>query len=83
MLQMLDDYEKKELCHLMYLGFAGCIPEIHDLNIPCPICLVVGENDKTRNAWDVYSLFALSGMLYKSRRTESKVTEVYWEKYYD
>lgn len=44
---MLNDYEKKELCHLMYLGFAGFIPEIHDLSISCPVCLTIGENDKT------------------------------------
>lgn len=47
MLQMLEDYDKKELCHLMYLGFAGFIPEIRDLDILCPVCLIVGENDKT------------------------------------
>ena len=47
MLQMLEDYGKKELYHLMYLGFAGFIPEIQDLNIPCPVCLIVGENDRT------------------------------------
>ncbi|MCR1673619.1 alpha/beta hydrolase [Clostridioides difficile] len=47
MLKMLEGYEKKELCHLMYLGFAGFIPEIQDLNIHCPVCLVVGDKDKT------------------------------------
>ena len=47
MLEMLKDYDKKELCHLMYLGFAGFIPEIRDLSIPCPVCLIVGENDRT------------------------------------
>ncbi|NJB05331.1 alpha/beta hydrolase, partial [Clostridioides difficile] len=47
MMKMLEGYEKKELCHLMYLGFAGFIPEIQDLNIHCPVCLVVGDKDKT------------------------------------
>ena len=47
MLQMLDDYDNRELCHLMYLGLAGFIPEIHDLNVLCLVCLIVGENDKT------------------------------------
>lgn len=47
MLRMLNDYDKKELCHLMYLGFTGFIREIQDLNILCPVCLIVGENDKT------------------------------------
>lgn len=47
MLDMLENYSKKELCHLMYLGFAGFIPELHDLNISCPVCLILGEHDKT------------------------------------
>lgn len=47
MLQMLAGYEKKELCHLMYLGFAGFIPEIQELEISCPVCLAVGEKDRT------------------------------------
>lgn len=46
MLQMLRDYDKKELCHLMYLGFAGFLTEIRDLHIPCPVWLIVGENDR-------------------------------------
>lgn len=47
MQQMLSVYSKKELCNLMYLGFAGFIPEIQDLKIHCPVCLTVGEKDKT------------------------------------
>lgn len=47
MRRMLEDYDKKELCHLMYLGLAGFIPEIRDRKIPCPVCLVVGDNDRT------------------------------------
>ena len=47
MLQMLADYEKKELCRLMYLGFAGFIPEIREQKISCPVCLMVGEKDRT------------------------------------
>lgn len=47
MLEMLNDYSKTELCRLMYLGFAGFIPEICDLNITCPVELSVGENDHT------------------------------------
>lgn len=47
MRRMLEDYDKKELCHLMYLGFAGFIPEIRDRKIPCPVCLTVGEYDRT------------------------------------
>lgn len=45
--KMLEQYGKDELCHLMYLGFAGFIPEVRDITIPCPVCLTVGEHDKT------------------------------------
>ena len=47
MRMQLADYEKTELCSLLYQGFAGFIPEIHDLQIPCPVCLIVGKHDKT------------------------------------
>lgn len=47
MLNMLADYTKDELCKLMYIGFAGFIPEICEMNIKCPMWLVVGEHDKT------------------------------------
>ena len=47
MLRMLGSYEKEELCRLMYLGFAGFIPEMQDLKIPCPVCLTVGVEDRT------------------------------------
>lgn len=47
MLRMLGSYDKKELCRLLYLGFAGFLPEIQNLSIPCPVCLTVGEKDRT------------------------------------
>lgn len=47
MLEMLQDYSKDELCHLMYLGFTALIPELHTFSIPCPVCLIVGEHDHT------------------------------------
>lgn len=47
MLRMLEDYPKKELCRLMYLGFAGFIPEVREMTIPCPVCLILGAGDKT------------------------------------
>lgn len=47
MLRMLAGCDKKELCTLMYLGFAGFIPEIQNLQISCPVCLTVGEYDRT------------------------------------
>ncbi len=47
MLNMLEYYKKDELCKLMYIGFAGFISEISDMNIKCPLWLLVGEHDKT------------------------------------
>lgn len=47
MLNMLAGYTKDELCKLMYIGFAGFIPEISKMNIKCPMWLLVGEHDKT------------------------------------
>lgn len=47
MRRMLEDYDKKELCNLMHLGFAGVIPEIRDIHISCPVWLTVGEKDRT------------------------------------
>ena len=47
MLQMLEGYDRRELCRLMYLGFAGFIPEIQELKVPCPVCLTVWERDRT------------------------------------
>lgn len=44
--EMLADYEKRELCHLMYLGFAGFIPELGPMDIPCPLLLLVGDKDR-------------------------------------
>lgn len=47
MFSMQKCYEKDELCRLMHIGFAGFIPEICEINIQCPIWLLVGEDDKT------------------------------------
>lgn len=47
MLDMLAPYGKKELCRLMALGFAGFVPEMRAVDIPCPVWLTVGEQDKT------------------------------------
>ena len=47
MLSMLADYTKDELCRLMYIGFAGFIPEICEMDIQCPMWLLVGQQDKT------------------------------------
>lgn len=47
MLSMLAVYPKAELTRLMYIGFAGFISEICEMDIKCPVWLMVGEHDKT------------------------------------
>ena len=47
MYQMLSVYDKKELCHLMGIGFAGFLVDNCELNITCPVMLIVGEFDVT------------------------------------
>lgn len=47
MFQMLSVYDKKELCHLMGIGFAGFLEDNCDLKITCPVLLIVGEHDRT------------------------------------
>jgi pimeloyl-ACP methyl ester carboxylesterase len=47
MYRMLSNYEKKELCHLMAVGYAGFLEDNCDLDIKCPVLLIVGEKDKT------------------------------------
>ncbi len=44
---MLAPYGKKELCHLMGIGFAGFLDDNRELDIPCPVLLIVGEKDRT------------------------------------
>ena len=46
MLEMLSDYNKKELCHLLYVGEAAFIPENKEIDILCPVILILGEKDK-------------------------------------
>lgn len=47
MMQMLSPYHKNELCHLMGIGYAGFLEDNCELQIPCPVLLILGENDKT------------------------------------
>ena len=47
MMGMLGIYGKKELCHLMGIGFAGFLEDNCDLEINCPVLLIVGRKDKT------------------------------------
>lgn len=44
--KMLDDYTKKELCHLMYIGEAAFIPENKEIKLPCDAILILGDKDK-------------------------------------
>ena len=47
MMQMLAPYGKKELCHLMGVGYAGFLKDNCDLQLTCPVLLILGEHDKT------------------------------------
>ena len=47
MLTMLGDYNKKELRQLISLGFLSLIPEIREIHMTCPTCLIVGQQDET------------------------------------
>lgn len=44
--EMLDEYSKKELCHLMYIGEAAFIPENKSIQLPCKALLILGEKDR-------------------------------------
>lgn len=47
MLEMLKPYGKQELCHLMGIGYAGFLADNRELQISCPVLLLVGQQDKT------------------------------------
>ena len=47
MLEMLSGYGKLELCRLMGIGFAGFLEDNCDLEIQCPVLLLLGEKDRT------------------------------------
>lgn len=46
MIEMLSDYSKNELCHLMYIGEAAFIPENTEMDLSCKVMLILGEMDK-------------------------------------
>lgn len=46
-LQMVNDYEKAELCRLMGIGYAGFLDDNKELQISCPALILVGEKDST------------------------------------
>ncbi len=47
MMSMLKQYSKKELCHLMGIGYASFLEDNSDMDIQCPVLLLLGEKDKT------------------------------------
>lgn len=47
MLRMLEGYSKRELCHLMGIGFGDFLDDNCDLEISCPVLLIIGEMDRT------------------------------------
>ena len=47
MMSMLAPYGKKELCHLMGIGYAGFLEDNCELKIECPVLLLLGEKDNT------------------------------------
>ena len=46
MISILEPYEKNELCHLMAVCYSGFLKDNCDLNITCPILLIVGTKDR-------------------------------------
>lgn len=46
MLASLSQYTKRELCHLMGVGYARFLEENCDLDIKCPVLILVGERDE-------------------------------------
>lgn len=47
MLEMVSYYKKAELCHLMGIGYTGFLEDNKELQIHCPLLLLVGEKDNT------------------------------------
>ncbi len=47
MADMLACYDKNELCHLMGIGFSGFLADNQELEIKCPVLLLLGEKDHT------------------------------------
>ena len=47
MRKMLSPYGKRELCHLMGIGYGGFLEDNRNMTIPCPVLLLLGEKDRT------------------------------------
>lgn len=72
---MLEGYTKRELCHLMGMGYRGFLEDNREMTLPCPVLLICGEKDvtgkvKTYNkAWTKrtgYPLLWLAGAAHNS-----------------
>ena len=44
---ILEQYTKEEICHLMGIGYASFLDDNTDIDISCPVLLLLGECDKT------------------------------------
>ncbi|MCM1236723.1 MAG: alpha/beta hydrolase [Ruminococcus flavefaciens] len=58
MLSMLSPYTKKELCHLMGIGYAGFLNDNSNLSIKCPVMILLGDKDKTGKVQKYNKLWA-------------------------
>lgn len=47
MMTMLEPYGKDELCRLMGIGYAGFLKENKNMQIRCPVLLLMGEKEST------------------------------------
>lgn len=47
MLERVSDYERAERCHLMGIGYEEFLDYNKELQIHCPLLLLVGEKDNT------------------------------------
>lgn len=47
MLRSMAVYPKDELCRLMGIGMAGLLEENQNMEISCPVLIIMGEEDKT------------------------------------
>ncbi|MDL2235710.1 alpha/beta hydrolase [Christensenellaceae bacterium OttesenSCG-928-L17] len=75
MMSMLVSYDKKELCYLMGIGYAAFLEDNKDMQITCPVLILLGDCDKTGKvqqycrAWsekERYKLIIINGAAHNS-----------------
>ncbi|MCH5297585.1 MAG: alpha/beta hydrolase [Ruminococcus sp.] len=90
MLSMLIPYKKNELCHLMGIGYAAFIKDNCDLNITCPVLLIVGAKDNTgkvkayNQLWSEktgFTLILVEGAAHNSNVDQPNMVNEYIEKF--